>query len=224
MDRADHLGEPVTHPRGRRSLAAAGLAVLVAAAAPVEAQEEEPALEIVPRATRDVTPPGVTPGPEVDGPLLREPLPPPPPEPAKWRRFFLPATTDAATFHANRLTIRVSGVDPVPVDKVCRWANGEEWPCGRTALYSLRMFLRGRAIECYFPPPGEAVEVIAPCRVGQTDLGQWLLRQGWATPNDFATDEYRTAALQGRCDRLGIWRGAAADGTCPAREDRGNGP
>lgn len=216
MDRAHHLGEPVAPAAARwTALAAAVVALLAAAVAPAGA-EDEPAMELVPRATRNVTPPGMTPGPEIDGPLLREALPPPPPEPAKWRRFALPETTDAATFRARQVTIRVSGVDPVPLDKQCRRASGEEWPCGRTALHSLRMFLAGRAIECYLPPLGQAVEAIAPCRVGRTDLGTWLLSQGWATPNDFATEEYKEAALKGRCERLGIWQGTTSDGTCPA--------
>ncbi|MCB1502734.1 MAG: thermonuclease family protein [Bauldia sp.] len=219
MDRKDHLGEPVSGRRRRaRSLVPAAAAVLsVLALTPLAAAPaEEPAAEIVPRATRNVTPPGVTPGPTVDGPLVREPLPPPPPEPAKWRRFFLPVTTDAGTFRAGALTIRVSGVDPVKVDQTCKRTSGEEWPCGKTGLHALRMFLRGRAIECYFPPPGAAEQVIAPCRVGQTDLGIWLLAQGWATPNDFATDDYRAAAITGRCERHGMWQGSASDGTCPA--------
>jgi endonuclease YncB( thermonuclease family) len=216
MDRADHLGEPVARRPKRRPGALVLAAVALVMTVPVPAATQEPAPEVVPRATRDVTPPGITPGPEVEGPLLREALPPPPPEPAKWRRFPLPETTDAATFRANRVTIRVSGVDPVPLDQVCRRASGEEWPCGRTALHALRMFLRGRAIECYLPPLGQAVAAIAPCRVGQTDLGAWLLQEGWGTPNDYATDEYRAAAVEGRCERHGMWQGAAADGTCPA--------
>ena len=218
MDRADHLGEPVSGRLRRGGVllttAAAVLSALLATPA-AAAPADEPALEIVPRATRNVTPPGVTPGPEVDGPLVREPLPPPPPEPAKWRRYFLPVTTDAGTFHAGKLTIRVSGVDPVAVDQTCRRANGEEWPCGKTALHALRMFLRGRAIECYFPPPGAASQVIAPCRVGQTDLGSWLLAQGWATPNDYATDAYRAAAVESRCERHGMWQDSPPDGSCP---------
>jgi endonuclease YncB( thermonuclease family) len=214
MDRTDHLGEPVR--RGLRPTLAA-LATVLALLQAAPAGGEEDAVEIVPRASRDVTPPGVTPGPAVEGPLIREKRPPPPPEPARWRRFFLPETTDAATFVADRLTIRISGVDPLPLERECARADGESWPCGRTALHALRMFLRGRAVECYFPPLGEATEVIAPCRVGRTDLGDWLLRQGWATPNGYATDAYRAAAREGRCARHGMWQGSRADGTCPAR-------
>ena len=86
MDRANHLGEPVAPGRRRRAVLAAAVAALLAAAVLQAAAQDEPATELVPRATRNVTPPGVTPGPEVDGPLLREALPPPPPEPAKWQR------------------------------------------------------------------------------------------------------------------------------------------
>ena len=217
MDRPDHVGEPVT--RRRPALAALlALACLLPLLPALPARAEEPEVEFVPRATRNVTPPGVTPGPEVDGPLYRERLPAPEakPETAKWRRFSLPETTDAATLHIRNLTIRISGVDPVPLDRMCRLSSGEEWPCGRTALVSFRRFLGGRPVECYFPPVVETTEIVAPCRVGRIDLGEWLLRQGWGTPNDYATDAYREAALAGRCGRAGVWRGTAADGTCPA--------
>jgi endonuclease YncB( thermonuclease family) len=217
MDRPDPVGEPVTDTRRApwRRLAVV-LLPLYLAAGPAAGQDAE--FEVVPRATRNVTPPGVTPGPEVDGPLLRErpPEPEQKPEAGRWRRFVLPETTDAATFHVRDVTIRISGVDPVPVDRVCERADGEAWPCGQTALLSFRRFLGGRPVECYFPPIDQATEIIAPCRIGQIDLGEWVLRQGWGTPNQYATDAYRAAAVEGRCERLGIWRGAAADGTCPA--------
>jgi endonuclease YncB( thermonuclease family) len=174
------------------------------------------AQEIVPPTVRNVTPPGVTPGPAGEGPLIREAPPPKPPEPPKWRRFFLPETADAATFVIDgKLTIQVSGVTPPAVDDVCAFPDGSPWPCGRTALHALRMFLRGRAVECYFPPLGEAVEVVAPCRVGETDLGHWLLESGWARANDLSTDEYLSASATARCANLGIWQGAGRPDYCP---------
>jgi endonuclease YncB( thermonuclease family) len=169
--------------------------------------------EIVPRADRDVTPSGATRLPESDQPLVREKVPPPPPEPARWRRFFLPATRDAATFQADKLTIRVSGVTPAGIDQVCRGSEGD-WPCGKTALLSFRLFLRGRAVECYFPRPEGIAEVVAPCRVGKTDLGLWLLSQGWAKPDGNATDAYRLASHAAACDGRGLWRGEAKPADC----------
>lgn len=155
---------------------------------------------------RNVTPPGVTPGPAVKGPLIREPTPPPPPDPPRWRRFFLPVTTDAATFVVKRLTIHVKGVAPPAATATCRLADGSPWPCGRMALFSLRRFLHGRAVECYFAPP-ESDEVTAPCRVGPTDLANWLVRNGWAKPKGLASPEALAAETAARCDHLGMWRG-----------------
>lgn len=207
MDGADHLGESVSAVR------ALILALIVAA-------QSASAQDIVAPATRDVTPPGVTPGPKGEGLLVREPTPPRPPEPPRWRRYFLPATTDAATFVIDgRLTIRISGVTPPAVDAACSFADGEAWPCGRTALHAFRMFLRGRAVECYFPPVDDVAEVTAPCRVGETDLGRWLLAAGWARTNELATDAYLTAEVGARCANAGIWQGVARPDDCPARPE-----
>ena len=173
-------------------------------------------VEFVDPPDRDVTPAGVTPAPPGDGPLIRVPTPPKPPEPLRWRRFFLPETADAATFRVGDQTIRVSGVAPPPVDRVCRLDDGGDWPCGRTARYSLRMFLRGRAVECYLPSIAGVVDITAPCRVGGTDLGGWLLAEGWATPDDLATDDYRRLADAARCARRGMWRGRTPPASCAA--------
>lgn len=205
MDGPHHLGKSVAPPSAsngvRWQIAVACLAVAMAAPAAGGAQE------IVPPAVRNVTPPGVTPGPAVDGPLIREVPPPPPPEPARWRRFILPETVDAGTFVVDgKRTIHISGVAPPALAETCTVAGGQTWPCGRTALHALRMFLQGRPVECYFPPAGDAVEIVAPCRVGETDIGLWLLGNGWAQPAEFATDDYRQAADAARSAQRGMWR------------------
>jgi len=189
----------------RTAIAILALAVAVADTTGLRAETAQP--EFVAPAARNVTPPGITPGPPSEGPLVREPVPPPPPEPPRWRRFFLPETTDAATFEVKSRTIQITGVSAPSPDEKCPSANGGDWPCGQTALYSLRMFLRGRAVECFFPPVDATTKVIAPCRVGQTDLGLWLLSQGWVRIGEYATDEYRATAHAARCAGLGLWRG-----------------
>ncbi len=195
--------------------AGAGLVLALVVAAPVAlAQSGE--VEFASPAVRDVTPPGVTPAPSGEGPLIRVPPPPKPPEPPRWRRFFLPETIDAATFGVDGKTVQISGVTPPPVGHTCRRDDGSNWPCGRTALYSLRMFLRGRAVECYFPYVLEqAADITAPCRVGGTDLGRWLLIAGWAEPDALATEDYRHAAAAARCAGRGVWHGTTPPASCP---------
>jgi endonuclease YncB( thermonuclease family) len=215
MDGADHLGKPVN--------GIAASLILICLATSAFGQTAAPA-EIVPPPSRDVTPPGVTPAPGGEGPLTREVVPPPPPEAARWRRFHLPVTLDSATFLVNGMTIAISGVEAPLVTGTCETDAGEIWPCGRIALFSLRKFLKGRDVECYFPSPGDAKQVIAPCRVGATDLGEWLVQDGWATPTDMATDAYRTAADTARCRRLGVFRGTKPPSACPRGEMAGSSP
>jgi endonuclease YncB( thermonuclease family) len=174
------------------------------------------ATEAVLPATRDVSPPGITPPAIVGGPLTRIAVPPPPPDPPRWRRFFLPATADAATFTVGTLAIHIAGVVALAPDATCNDADGSAWPCGATALFSFRRFLHGRAVECYMAPPGDAKEVAAACRIGATDLGAWLLTAGWAKPGEGATDAYRADANTAACAGLGIWRGEAKPADCPA--------
>ncbi len=200
MDGAYRLGQPM-----RRSVQLGCAAYLLMAL--MEAAVGQSATpEIVAPAARNVTPPGVTPGPAADGPLVREPTPPPPPDPPRWRRFFLPKTSNSATLHVDERTIRISGVTGPSAETVCQRTDGSEWPCGRAALYGFRMFIGGRAVECYFPAVEGAVDIIAPCRIGRTDLGLWLSQQGWAMPNELATDEYRKASEDARCAYRGLWR------------------
>ena len=208
MDGAHPLGEPV-----RLAGVALLLATLLTPSLPVRADQVYYPEE-VPPPSRDVTPPGFTPAPITSGPLIREPLPPPPPEKPRWNRYFLPVTTDAATFVAGGRTIRLAGVDALPRGGVCKLSDGDNWPCGTTALFALRRFLAGRAIECFFLRSDKSDPLVAPCRIGKLDIGLWLVTQGWVKPD--ASDSYRKAAEAAHCAGLGLWRDAARDATCPA--------
>jgi endonuclease YncB( thermonuclease family) len=203
VDGKDHLGKPVTARIARAFLAL----VLMASTAWAE--------EVVAPAVRDVTPPGMTPGPKVDGPLVREPVPPRRPDPPRWRRYFLPVTTDAATFVTGKLTIHLFGVVPPSPELTCTLADGTTWACGQVALFSLRRFLRGRAIECLLPYIDGEADVTAPCRVVKTDLALWLLQQGWVKPADGAADDYRAASLHAQCLGVGLWRDTPKPTACP---------
>ena len=179
--------------------------------------------DIVAPATRDVSPPGITPSaPANGGPLVRVPVPPPPPLPPRWRRFFLPATTDAATFVVGQLTIHIAGVTALPTDATCTASDGTAWPCGETALYSFRRFLHGRAVECYLAPPADgAASVTVPCRIGPIDLATWLLTTGWAKPADGAAATETVAAHNAACAGLGLWRGTPPPADCPPPKPAG---
>lgn len=190
-------------------------------------------LEIVPPPSRDVTPPGMTPAPVGPGPLVREPIPAPPkppvvrdpvlaspPDSLRWHRFILPETTDAATFVVHGRSIRIAGVLALARGATCHDAAGEDWPCGDVALEALRHFLLGRPVDCSFLGADKSDPLIAPCRVGRTDLGSWLLRQGWAKVGRRASQPYRHAADDARCAGRGLWHGADERPDCMSMKEQ----
>jgi endonuclease YncB( thermonuclease family) len=215
----------------RRPRPPAAVVCLLLALAPLPSHAEED--EIVPPPSRDVTPPGVTPAPVGPGPLVREPVaipiaPDPRPLPAVltpvrpprpvgpgWHRFVLPETTDAATFVVQDLTIRIAGVSPLPREASCHNAEDENWPCGDVALDAFRHFLLGRPVYCFLGAD-KSNSLVAPCRVGRTDLGTWLLAQGWARAATGASRKYRHAADDARCAGRGLWHGIDERPECMA--------
>ena len=206
------MGEPVI-----RFLAAQlVLFALGIAASPSLAEEADP--EIVPPASRDVTPPGVMPAPGGEGPLIREKLPPPPPEGPRWRRFFLPLAIDAGTLRVKERKIKFADIVAPEATTLCESkAGGQSWPCGMAALSAFRMFLRGRAVECFYAATNKDDPLVAPCRIGSMDIGLWLVRLGWAGAGKDASDEYQSAAKAARCSNLGLWREVARESSCPAQ-------
>ena len=138
------------------------------------------------------------------------PAPPRPPSQPRWWRFFLPVTTDAATFKVDDKTIRVAGVD-VAAGRcdLSDCADGSDGRAVRRRSTRFAVFLHGRAVECYFPRDDGAADIIAPCRVGADRPRRCgCLTQGWARPDDLATDDYRECRRGGASARgRGIWRG-----------------
>jgi endonuclease YncB( thermonuclease family) len=201
--------------------AVAGLGVLVAMAlwpapqhTPSAALPANPPVVTVAPAARDVTPPGIVPGPAVEGPLTRLAMPAPPPPPPRWHRFFRPLIVEAGLFEVKGRSIRLRGLDRLPADTRCVDDRGSEWPCGRTALMELRRLVRGRAIECSFSSGGAEDVLVVPCRVASTDLALWMAEHGWARPAADAAPEIHAAARGAQCAGRGIWRGQAAAEPC----------
>jgi len=177
-------------------------------AAPSAGREAAPdarlELDIVPRARRDVTPPGVTPGPEVVGPLVRAPAPaaPAPPQEAEPRKekLFKPVALSATEIRLGEEGVRLAGLQPLDPAATCGEGRSA-WPCGRMALTALQRFLRGRAIDCEIPP-AKGKPAAMTCRLGKQDIAEWLAAQGWAKPEGEA---YAAAGAAAKAASRGVW-------------------
>lgn len=108
-------------------------------------------------------------------------LPPKPLTPDKWngKPLFRPMADAAGRFSANGFAVAIAGVEPVEPDRMCG-EGSEQWPCGMRARTAFRQWLRGRALSCTLPEDGDPKLVVASCRLGKQDAGQWLAANGWA--------------------------------------------
>lgn len=157
---------------------------------------------------RDVTPPGVTPPPPVTGPLERVAPPPKPVKPAgppKPRMLRPVLVEEAGRLRAGDLVIRLPEIDAPEADRVCRDAKGRDWPCGQRAVQALRTHIRGRGVHCIVPKDMREGEVISACRVGDDDLGHWLVRHGWAWRRPDA-GHLAEAESEARTAKRGLWQ------------------
>ena len=84
--------------------------------------------------------------------------------------------------------------------------EGQELPCGAAAKTALRQLIRARAVVCDLPEPGEQKSFTARCAVSGTDLSTWLVRQGWAKPNDPPEPALADAAEAAKSERIGLWQ------------------
>lgn len=103
------------------------------------------------------------------------------PMPADWDGTILyrPVATESGLVEAMGYTIAIAGVDSVSPEESCDFA-GKSWDCGVRARAAFRSWLRGRAINCIVPPKPEREIIVAECRLGKQDVGQWLVQNGWA--------------------------------------------
>lgn len=156
---------------------------------------------------RVVTPPGFTRPPVVSGPLERLPArvtPKPPPGPPKTRVLRPVLVEETGIVKAGEIEVVLPGVVPLAAGATCRDGSEREWPCGARALAAMRAFVGGRGVECVLPDGARSGRFRSACRIGATDLGTWLVRQGWATAGPDA-EPFLQAEEAARRDRRGQW-------------------
>jgi endonuclease YncB( thermonuclease family) len=118
---------------------------------------------------------------------------------------------DSGTLEAGDVVIKLSGIVAHKADAQCQDKNGKNWPCGTAAKAALRRLIRARAVVCDLPEPSELKSFTARCAVSGTDLSTWMVRQGWAKPNDPPEPTLADAAEAAKSERIGLWRGAEYD-------------
>jgi endonuclease YncB( thermonuclease family) len=167
--------------------------------------ESKPVLEPL-KDVRDVTPEKILKAPILEETALErlpavEP-PPLPPEPEEPNSFPRPKVISAGVLKVGDLTVELADIDPIPVERMCQTEAGLLWPCGRFARTQLRSFIRGRPIECEKADTNRD-RIETRCHLSSIDISAWLVRTGWALPEDGYFEAELEEAKQ---ENRGIWR------------------
>ncbi|TIQ35200.1 MAG: thermonuclease family protein [Mesorhizobium sp.] len=94
-------------------------------------------------------------------------------------KLFQPVASAAGMIQAKDYSVTVSGIDIVRADETCS-DEGKSWACGARARTAFRAFLRGRTVACAVPPQSGRGTNSTECWVGNKDVGEWLVENGWA--------------------------------------------
>lgn len=168
----------------------------------------------LPSAIRNVSPEGVS-APKIVGTLVRvapsqrylelknPPVAPIPDGPIELRR---PQVLDAGTLKTKDLTVRLAHIRPLSPDEICTSRLGGPWPCGTRARTSLRGLVRMLTITCEKVEELGTHEISATCSRRKVNLGEWMVRHGWADPDDAAPEHYQQLAETARDEKKGKWQ------------------
>lgn len=113
---------------------------------------------------------------------------------------------DTIELHGQR--IRLHGIDAPEASQRCTDAKGQQWRCGRQAAFALDELIHGQVLTCLGRERDRYRRVIARCSIGGIDLGEWMVRNGWATAYRRYSTDYLPAEEAARAQALGIWSGS----------------
>lgn len=111
------------------------------------------------------------------------------------------SAVDGDTLVIAGQTIDLFGVASPPFGELCDHA-GEKWRCGATARLELARWIGDATLICRRHPSLSGAA--ASCNKGLSDVGRWLVRNGWAVA-DSCSSLYAREEQRARLDRAGIW-------------------
>jgi endonuclease YncB( thermonuclease family) len=113
---------------------------------------------------------------------------------------------DGDTLEIRRARVRLHAVDAPESRQTCQ-IDGQSWPCGRRAASALAELIGVRNVACAQRDTDRYGRAVAKCRVGDTDLGAWMVEHGWALAYRQYGVDYVAEEVVARVARRGVWQG-----------------
>lgn len=112
---------------------------------------------------------------------------------------------DGDTIQIHDQRIRLSGIDAPESRQLCEMEDGAKWMCGQKAAIALAKKLSSRTTTCVQKSKDRYGRVVGMCFVEGRDVGEWMVRKGWALAYVKYTKRYAAAEAKAREKRLNIW-------------------
>jgi endonuclease YncB( thermonuclease family) len=117
--------------------------------------------------------------------------------------------SDGDSFRMGGERYRLQDIDAPELHQMCKDAGGREWACGRRAREELRKLL-ARGVTCTPITRDRFGRVVATCIADGRDVGEAMVRGGWAMAyrGRGFPGRYAGAESEAQAHRRGIWAGS----------------
>ena len=114
---------------------------------------------------------------------------------------------DGDTILIGEVHVRLFGIDAPEADQTCKDAKGVTYRCGLVATATLIEEIAGQPVTCFQVDTDKYGRTVATCAVNGRDLGDAMVRRGWAIAYLRYSHKYEDAELEARLAKRGIFAG-----------------
>jgi len=112
---------------------------------------------------------------------------------------------DTIEIHGQR--VRLAGIDAPEMSQQCLDAESHHWRCGQRAANQLADHIGTRTVSCDPEDWDRYGRMVAICTT-DSDLGAWMVQNGWAVAYRRYSDLYAAAEDQAHRAQVGMWSGS----------------
>jgi endonuclease YncB( thermonuclease family) len=117
---------------------------------------------------------------------------------------------DGDTLGLGGERVRLYGIDAPERGQTCE-RSGSPWQCGVAATAALAAWLDGKATTCIELDRDRYDRAVSTCSADGQDVGQWMVRQGWAVEyRQYSDGRYARDEREAAARRVGIHAGTFA--------------
>ena len=130
--------------------------------------------------------------------------------PATTSAFGRASVVDGDTIEIQGERIRLWGIDAPESSQLCHRGHSA-WRCGQEAALALADHIGQRNVSCVEKERDRYGRMVATCSVADSNLSEWLVRNGWALDwPRYSNSEYTNVQELASADKVGIWQGTFA--------------